>query len=120
MKCNRCNHEWVKRISHKPMFCPSCKSPYWNKQRKNRIHVKGTCKLLCISPADIGTTLKCGDLFIIALHYNSAKEFHDNFKALQRAGYNPEHNIHGLEALHLNAEQCQTMRLSALCNIPLF
>jgi len=32
-KCLRCNHEFVKRID-KPIVCPKCKSPYWNRKRK--------------------------------------------------------------------------------------
>jgi len=34
--CLRCNHVWVsnkKLIGKLPIFCPLCKSPYWNKQR---------------------------------------------------------------------------------------
>ena len=37
-KCERCNHEWIPRdINVEPVVCPSCKSPYWNKPRKNGI-----------------------------------------------------------------------------------
>jgi predicted Zn-ribbon and HTH transcriptional regulator len=32
VKCGRCGHEWQKRIE-KPVHCPKCKSPYWNKPR---------------------------------------------------------------------------------------
>ena len=32
VKCNRCNHEWATKIN--PKWCPGCKSPYWNKERK--------------------------------------------------------------------------------------
>lgn len=35
-KCERCNHEWIPHnIKVEPTVCPSCKSPYWNKPRKN-------------------------------------------------------------------------------------
>lgn len=35
-ECNRCGHQWVPRKSTKgePAVCPKCKSPYWNKPRK--------------------------------------------------------------------------------------
>jgi Zn finger protein HypA/HybF involved in hydrogenase expression len=33
-RCMRCNHTWVPR-GKKPRFCPKCKSPYWDKQKKN-------------------------------------------------------------------------------------
>ena len=35
-QCNRCNHEWYPRRSGEPKTCPSCKSPYWDSERKNR------------------------------------------------------------------------------------
>ncbi len=35
MKCNRCGYTWVARIV-KPRMCPSCKSFYWNRPRKNK------------------------------------------------------------------------------------
>lgn len=35
-KCERCSHQWMPRNSERPMVCPKCKSPYWNKPRKNR------------------------------------------------------------------------------------
>ncbi|MBI2004166.1 hypothetical protein HYS72_01745 [Candidatus Pacearchaeota archaeon] len=34
-KCDRCSHKWLPRNSEKPIICPKCKSPYWNKPRKN-------------------------------------------------------------------------------------
>ncbi len=34
-KCERCKHEWVPRAKEYPTICPSCKSPYWDKPRKN-------------------------------------------------------------------------------------
>ena len=37
-KCTRCDHQWVPRKSTdgEPRVCPKCKSPYWNKPRKNK------------------------------------------------------------------------------------
>ncbi len=39
--CERCGHEWIPRDALAdeqtlPTICPSCKSPYWNKPRKNQ------------------------------------------------------------------------------------
>ena len=34
-KCERCEHEWAPRNKkEKPIICPKCKSPYWNKPKK--------------------------------------------------------------------------------------
>jgi hypothetical protein len=35
--CERCEHEWIPRSENgeEPRVCPRCKSPYWNKPRKN-------------------------------------------------------------------------------------
>ncbi len=34
-RCERCQHEWVPRDkAQEPRVCPSCKSPYWNRPRK--------------------------------------------------------------------------------------
>jgi predicted Zn-ribbon and HTH transcriptional regulator len=36
--CERCEHEWVPRDKTRdPTVCPSCKSPYWNKPRQERV-----------------------------------------------------------------------------------
>jgi ribosomal protein L37AE/L43A len=32
-KCKRCDYTWVPRKKQKPVQCPECKSPYWNKER---------------------------------------------------------------------------------------
>lgn len=32
-KCLRCDSSWVSRVK-KPVQCPRCKSPFWNKKRK--------------------------------------------------------------------------------------
>lgn len=44
--CERCGHEWIPRvpleelksgkIKEEPVICPKCKSPYWNKPKKNK------------------------------------------------------------------------------------
>ncbi len=40
-KCERCSHEWIPRNKgEEPAVCPKCKSPYWNKPRKNKIKEK--------------------------------------------------------------------------------
>jgi len=35
-KCERCGHEWVPRGEEEPAVCPKCKSPYWNKPRRQK------------------------------------------------------------------------------------
>lgn len=36
-RCYRCGHMWVPREWMRlPKVCPSCKSPYWCKERMNR------------------------------------------------------------------------------------
>ena len=35
-KCDRCGHEWLSRDSDTPLRCAKCKSPYWNKPRKDK------------------------------------------------------------------------------------
>jgi len=36
-KCERCSHEWVPRnLKEEPAVCPKCKSPYWNKPRREK------------------------------------------------------------------------------------
>jgi hypothetical protein len=32
-ECKRCKHVWYPRRPIKPPRCPSCGSPYWNKER---------------------------------------------------------------------------------------
>lgn len=34
-ECKRCGYKWKPRIETEPKQCPHCKSPYWNKERKN-------------------------------------------------------------------------------------
>lgn len=36
-KCERCGHEWIPRNKEeKPIICPKCKSPYWDKPKKSK------------------------------------------------------------------------------------
>ncbi len=32
-KCKRCGHDWMPRTENKPVSCPGCKSPYWDKEK---------------------------------------------------------------------------------------
>lgn len=35
-KCERCGHEWLRRDHNRePKVCPKCKSPYWDKPRRD-------------------------------------------------------------------------------------
>ena len=40
-KCKRCSHSWYPRDEDyltgkkRPTICPKCKSPYWDKERKD-------------------------------------------------------------------------------------
>jgi ribosomal protein L37AE/L43A len=33
--CERCTHKWVGRNGSKPIVCPKCKSPYWDRPVNN-------------------------------------------------------------------------------------
>ena len=36
-KCKRCGHEWnPRKPGVKPVVCPKCKSPYWDKPRRKK------------------------------------------------------------------------------------
>ena len=35
LRCLRCSHEWILRKEEPPKFCPKCKSPYWDRPRKD-------------------------------------------------------------------------------------
>ena len=37
--CLRCNHVWYGRTDNKPVKCPKCISPYWDRPRQ-RITIK--------------------------------------------------------------------------------
>ena len=44
-RCERCTHEWIPRDlgndpDKEPAVCPKCKSPYWNRPRKNAAATK--------------------------------------------------------------------------------
>ena len=46
-QCERCNHVWSPRSNKDdeiPVICPRCKTPYWNKPRKNKIKKRGNSK----------------------------------------------------------------------------
>ncbi len=32
--CLRCGHTWLPRKGKTPKWCPSCKTPYWDKPRR--------------------------------------------------------------------------------------
>jgi DNA-directed RNA polymerase subunit RPC12/RpoP len=36
-ECSRCGHKWIPRTKTEtePTICPKCKSPYWDKPRRN-------------------------------------------------------------------------------------
>lgn len=39
LQCSRCGHRWVPKLykvggKEQPAQCPSCHSPYWNRERK--------------------------------------------------------------------------------------
>ncbi len=34
LKCKRCGYEWYPKAERLPIRCPSCGSPYWNKEKK--------------------------------------------------------------------------------------
>lgn len=40
-ECERCGHQWVPRErGEEPRVCPKCKSPYWDRPRKDAEPVK--------------------------------------------------------------------------------
>jgi hypothetical protein len=39
-QCKRCGKTWFPRSPGKPKICPTCKTPYWNMPRKERILAK--------------------------------------------------------------------------------
>jgi len=34
LNCKRCSHGWTPRSKKKPVQCPKCKSPYWDRIKK--------------------------------------------------------------------------------------
>jgi hypothetical protein len=48
--CSRCSHEWYPRQPGRPLTCPKCKSPYWDRARRgadnpDEDHFSGTVGL---------------------------------------------------------------------------
>lgn len=35
-RCERCNHEWIPRGKLEPKICPGCKTPYWDRPRRQQ------------------------------------------------------------------------------------
>ena len=35
-RCERCSHQWLPRREEKPVICPKCKSPYWDRARREK------------------------------------------------------------------------------------
>jgi DNA-directed RNA polymerase subunit RPC12/RpoP len=44
--CNRCKHTWYPRIDKRPVLCPACHSPYWDKPRKIKTEKLETVNLI--------------------------------------------------------------------------
>jgi hypothetical protein len=40
LRCLRCRVSWMPRIEGRPKWCPSCHSPYWDKERVRGVAVK--------------------------------------------------------------------------------
>jgi len=36
LKCKRCGHEWASKRENRPIICPKCKSPYWDRKRREK------------------------------------------------------------------------------------
>lgn len=34
LRCLRCSHTWYPRRPERPVVCPACNSPYWDKPRR--------------------------------------------------------------------------------------
>ena len=34
--CRRCGHKWIPRKADRPVVCPECKSPWWDKPKKEK------------------------------------------------------------------------------------
>jgi len=35
-ECLRCGHKWYRRSPAKPVVCPGCHTPYWDKEKKKK------------------------------------------------------------------------------------
>lgn len=38
--CERCGNKWIPRTDKKPLYCPACRSYYWDKPRRNSAVIK--------------------------------------------------------------------------------
>ena len=39
--CERCEHEWIPRLKgEEPRICPACKSPYYDRPKREKISEK--------------------------------------------------------------------------------
>jgi len=36
LRCKRCGHRWIKRVSKDPESCPKCKNRLWNQDRPTK------------------------------------------------------------------------------------
>jgi predicted nucleic acid-binding Zn-ribbon protein len=50
--CGRCGHTWDLRRGRIPKKCPRCFSPYWNAERKHKIHEPRAAKPAKRSPEE--------------------------------------------------------------------
>lgn len=49
LQCKRCKISWLPRIEGRPKWCPSCHSPYWDKDRVRVVMVAGgNVELACL------------------------------------------------------------------------
>jgi hypothetical protein len=37
LQCNRCHHKWLRRTLTRPVQCPACKTPLWDKDRVRKL-----------------------------------------------------------------------------------
>lgn len=40
LKCTRCHYEWLPRKETPPAACPSCKSRYWDREKRSVVSKK--------------------------------------------------------------------------------
>jgi len=40
LTCKRCGYSWIPRKVEIPITCPSCRSPYWNKEKRIKFNDK--------------------------------------------------------------------------------
>jgi DNA-directed RNA polymerase subunit RPC12/RpoP len=46
LRCNRCGHEWLRRMVQLPQQCPACHSKFWNRERVRAIAPERRAKVL--------------------------------------------------------------------------